>query len=194
MSAASHGHMSAKQSKTRSFVPDPGLVSDVSQVPSVYPALESGIVGLGDGTTDLGCITHLMSVCGFHCRCYFDLRNPAGQWYLKLVSVLHTSYILLLSISYLAIWMKIKRTAKPVNTDRRYRGSSRTMSFLVVIYVIQYSPSVLLSVWSWFGPPHILVYFLSVVFVNSGGVLNCFAYMYITRDRRRRNNVGLENR
>ena len=103
------------------------------------------------------------------------------------------------AFSYVAVWIKIYRTTKlledvgqsTAQNHVRTQRTAKTMTLFVFSYMVQWSPYMTYTVWSYFSlpPPELLI--ITVIILNMGGVYNSFAYtimrkLYDSKDKRER--------
>ena len=120
-------------------------------------------------------------------RCFIDLRTFAGQKYSQSIFVLEIFCFGVISLSYGAIWMKIKRSAKTTSskvTDskiERHKRSARVMLLFLLVFIFQWWPMILLNVWEMFTISPSFFPIITGSIVNLGGVFNCIVYTIIRK-------------
>ena len=115
-----------------------------------------------------------------------DMGNPTG----RIMNNIKIGIMLFVffgsASSYLIIWTRIKSSLNCIpNTHRKrkYTRSARVMLLIVLSYLLQWWPLVVLAVWIYLGGspiPRIMI--LVVLFCNLGGVFNGFAYTLMRRN------------
>ena len=89
------------------------------------------------------------------------------------------------SISYLGIWMKVRRVTKSSSTkttdQKKYLRSARVMLLFVAAFILQWWAYVIYCIWNFFTEPHVVIIVGAVTFSNMGGLFNFLAYTYIRK-------------
>ena len=118
------------------------------------------------------------------------MRHQAGIIANTISGIILIIIFLVCAISYIAIWLRIRASARHLaqmedqgskERIRKINRSGKIMLVFVLAFLIQWWPGVGQALWSQFGDPHTWIMVASVVFVNSGGVVNSLAYTVIRR-------------
>ena len=118
------------------------------------------------------------------------MRHQAGILAHTISAFVLIIIFLVCAISYMAIWLKIRASARNLakmedqgskERIRKINRSGKIMLVFVLAFLIQWWPGVGQAFWSQFGDPHIWIIVVTVVFANTGGVVNSLAYTVIRR-------------
>ncbi len=105
---------------------------------------------------------------------------------------------------YMCVWLKIQSTSKALSSatgsttfrsqggkmvsasdQKAYNKTANILTLFVLAYFAQWWPFMLYGVWSYFGPPPVMIVQLIVIFCTMGGVFNFFAYTFVRRSMRK---------
>ena len=118
-------------------------------------------------------------------RCFVDMRKSSGPTLTTVLSGALIFTFLANLVCYLLVWGKIQQVARNTaalgqsNQQTRYHGTARVLMLFVAAYMIQWWAYVTYSIWSLFANPHIVMFVLTVIFTNMGGVFNFVAYTFV---------------
>ena len=95
-------------------------------------------------------------------------------------------------VMYAEVWYKIKTTQKRLKNSSttqggggkdqgRYDKTAKILTLFVASYVVQWWPFMVYAIWAYVALPPMIMYFLTVLFCNMGGVCNFFAYTFVRR-------------
>ena len=98
------------------------------------------------------------------------------------IAILQLSLFFGVTLSYGAIWLKIKRTIHLIGSNStRYHNSAKLMMIFVVVFLFQWWPVTVFYIWSFIDAPPAELTVVSGFITNMGGVYNCIAYTVIRR-------------
>ena len=118
------------------------------------------------------------------------MRKEAGVHANTASGIICITLFLVCAVSYIAIWWRIQSSGRNLaeiqgnaskERIRKINRSGKIMLVFVLAFLIQWWPGVGQAFWCQFGDPHIWIIIATVVFVNSGGVMNSLAYTVIRR-------------
>ena len=134
-------------------------------------------------------------------RCFVDMRRETAVIVNTVLTISNFIVFGISGFSYAAVWIKIYQTTQllqdvghsTAQNNVRVQRTAKSMTLFVFSYMVQWSPYITYSIWSYFSLPPLEVLVLTVIFLNMGGVHNACAYtimrkFYDTKDKKERQN------
>ncbi|KAL4217514.1 hypothetical protein ACF0H5_023963 [Mactra antiquata] len=126
----------------------------------------------------------------FGIACCFDsVKGQLAVWFTTVPSIL---IIVVNIILYALTWKRIRHQTTVIKkwipttmTARNTQKTARRMSLFVVVFVLQWFPVSVHSLWNLIQPVHPIMLHIAVIFPNLGGCFNLAVCLLIRRSRKR---------